>query len=93
MTRTITQHRPAYFSGFENEVVRFETLDDLLAIGFVANFRQDMETPFHRFSLADGRMLMAEYDEGHVWWVVGFISDASGLDLPVWAAKEKRAHA
>lgn len=90
MPRTIKQHRPAFFSGFENEVVSFDTLEELLAIPFVANFAQDMDHPFHRFSIdGDGRTLMAEYDDGYVWWVVGFIDDASGLDLPMWQPRRR----
>ena len=82
---TITQHRPAYFTGFENEVVHFTTAEDLLRIPFVANFRTLEQ--FHRYSLwiEDGRPvgLMAECDEGRRWFVVGFIK-GQPPSLPTW---------
>lgn len=39
---TIKQYRPAFFSGFEQEVVSFSTTDEMLATPFVASFR-DLE--------------------------------------------------
>ena len=83
---TITQYRPAFISGFENEVVAFATADDLLAIPFVENFTTLPD--FHRFSLwRDAQVyLMAECDDGYRWWVVGRIDGASP-DLPTWEAR------
>jgi len=81
----IRQHRPAYFTGFDNETVQFETADQLLAIGFVCNFRT-VEN-FHRFSVAlsefNGALLMAEYNDGKKWWVVGYLKD-DVPELPRW---------
>jgi hypothetical protein len=92
---TITQHLPAYFTGFSKKVVAFETLDDLLEIPFVANFTTLPD--FYRFSLwredADPRFgvpaqvrLMAECENGRRWWVVGRI-DGTPPDLPTWKPK------
>jgi hypothetical protein len=80
-------------SGFT--VVAFETLDDLLAIPFVAKFTSLPD--FYRFSLwredADRRFgvpakvrLMAECNEGRRWLVVGRI-DGTPPDLPTWRPK------
>jgi hypothetical protein len=82
---TITQYRPAYFAGFENEVVAFDTIDALLAIPFVANFRT--VDGFHRYSVwcEDGApaRLMAEYETGRRWLVVGTF-DGEAPCLPNW---------
>lgn len=90
----ITQYRPAYFSGFENATVEFESTADLLEIPFVKNFVHNLEKPFHRFSMTKSEMggpsmLMAEYDDGHVWWVVGHFRDVADLDLPEWKHKKR----
>lgn len=84
----IKQHRPPYITGFENADVEFNSVDELLNIPFVKNFKEDVN--FHRFSLSlEGNwpMLVAEYSEGHVWYVVGHIfPDESGnkISLPTW---------
>jgi hypothetical protein len=78
---SIRQHRPAYFTGYKNEVVEFATLADLLAIPFVANFTTGPN--FHRFSITDNAMLMAEYDSGQRWFVVGFL-EGKLPTLPEW---------
>lgn len=68
----IKQHRPAFFEGWENEVVDFESKDDLLAIPFVSNFAT--QPGFHQFSFGNN-LLMAEYQEGRKWWVVGYLKE------------------
>lgn len=77
----ITQYRPAFFEGFENETVDFDNLEDLLKIPFVANFTTNRG--FNRFSVS-GQMLMAEYHNGKKWLVVGYIKNPEGLGLPEW---------
>jgi hypothetical protein len=81
---TIKQHLPGYVTGFENEVGTFTTTTELLAIWFVACFgRID---GFYRYSLSrenDITRLMAEYDAGTKWWVVGQI-EGEPPDLPIW---------
>ena len=81
---TITQYRPAYFSGFDNEAGTFTTTDELLAIWFVACFRRI--DGFYRYSVwhdDDTARLMAEYDGGAKWWVVGQI-EGEPPALPSW---------
>lgn len=80
----IVQHRPAYFDGFEKEVVPFATTEELLAIPFVARFRE--LDGFHRYSVCRDHppmMLMAEVEEGRTWWVIGHLDD-DHPDLPTW---------
>ena len=48
------------------------------------------EPPFYRWSKGadDSPCLMAEFDDGRKWWVVGFIREgAELLDLPTWEPK------
>lgn len=76
----IRQHRPAFFEGFDNATVEFNTLEELLAIPWVKNF--STIKGFHRFSVSDNH-LMAEYRMGREWWVVGFLKDKN-VGLPLW---------
>jgi hypothetical protein len=49
------------------------------------------EPPFYRWSKTkrdEYPCLMAEYDEGRKWWVIGFIREGyDELQLPIWSAK------
>ena len=76
----IRQYRPAFFEGFENETVQFNTLEEMLAIPWVKNFAANPD--FYRFSISD-RHLMAEYRAGREWRVVGFLRDPN-VGLPAW---------
>lgn len=76
----ITQYRPAFFSGFENEKVEFDTVEELLNIDFVKGWSTD--PGFFQYSLSydirwDSQLkLMAEFKNENKmeWWVIGFIS-------------------
>lgn len=86
----IRQHRPAFVTGFENEVVKFNTTEELLEIEFVKNFSRNDK--FYRYSLSTNLgscSLMAELEEGYEWWVIGHIDSAEGINLPIWKPKEK----
>jgi hypothetical protein len=101
---TIIQYRPSYFSGYENAINEFNSLDELLNIEWVDAFKRlpnDQISPsFHQFSInkwSDQNdhkyVLIAEYKEGFEWWVVGYIDDNEIIkELPIWKAKyEKHA--
>lgn len=69
----IYQYRPAFFTGFYQEIVVFNTARELFAIPFVKNFSDDED--FYRFSLTeDGHYLFAEYWKKikHKWMCVGW---------------------
>jgi hypothetical protein len=76
----ITQYRPAFFSGFENEKVEFDTIEELLNIDFVKGWSTD--PGFFQYSLSydicwDSQLkLMVEFknESKMEWWVIGFIS-------------------
>lgn len=84
----IKQYRPAFFTGFPDLLeIEFDTVDELLAIPFVASWQTDPE--FYKFSICGrdgyGKMLtlICEQDEGASWWVVGFL-DSDVPSLPAW---------
>ena len=96
ITGTIIQYRPAYFSGFENLVQSFSCLKDLLNIAWVDSFRKlpngQNKPNFHRFSISKYSdhpgyeyTLMAEYDDGKTWWVIGYLDENEIIkELPIW---------
>ena len=83
----ITQYRPSYYSGYDNEEVNFNTLDELLNISWVKRFSDDED--FYRYSCSDG-LLMAECNKGYDWHVIGSLDCPFVSGLPKWKAKERR---
>jgi len=77
---TIRQYRPAFFEGFENETVEFSTDEELINIPFVKNFSNDK---FSHYAVSDNH-LMAIYDDGFEWWVIGTIQCPASVKLPKW---------
>ena len=78
----VRRYRPKYFSGFDDDVASVETLDELLSVPWVAEWKLDKR--FHKFSVS-GRYLMAELDNGRKWWVVAFFVDGNDeFELPQW---------
>lgn len=94
---SIKQYRPAFFTGFENVIKTFSTLEELYAIEFVANFKDPRSGTFYRYSLSREQgsseyphVLMAEYQEGYVWYVIGYIDESEiAKQIPAWQGKRK----
>lgn len=86
--KTFKKHIPnACKDGNElDEINEFNSLEELLEIPYVK--KQTDRKTFYRYSLSENH-LMAEYESGYNWWVLGFINDISNLDLPKWEAKYK----
>lgn len=89
----IREHIPAFISDLKPHEATFETIDQLLSISWVARWKKDsfVDLPFLRFSLTrytKGKdLLMAEFDGGRKWWVVGYINQPSPelrAALPEW---------
>lgn len=76
----IKQHIPGYVAGVKRRVAEFETLEQLLDIPWVKLMKD--RPGFHRFSLSGDR-LMAEFQQGRLWFVVGYL-DEPVEGLPVW---------
>ena len=98
----IIQYRPDFVTGFENEVVEFNSLEELLKIPFVNNFSFSpksvlFERRFHQFSYDDYSrsnpnkryVILAEYEDSRLWYVVGFTDDNEIVkELPRWSRAE-----
>lgn len=81
----IRQHIPGFVSGFEPKVAAFSSLQELTDLDFVKTFAQ--EPNFERFSIGkrksgDEFVMLAEFNGGANWWVVGFLD--GDVDLPRW---------
>jgi hypothetical protein len=95
----IRQYRPAFFDGFENQTVEFNSIEELIKIDWVDGCTKEIggkyDKKFHQFSICKERgdtesTLMAEYNDGFTWWVVGFIDDEEIIkNMPTWVAKYK----
>lgn len=79
---SVTTHIPAWGDA-EKTTHPFHTLRELLAIPFVKAFSKGKS--FHRFSVStdNSLLLMAEYDKGRGWWVVGRLKTPVN-GLPEW---------
>ena len=88
----ITQHRPSYFSGFEIQTFDFNSIEELLEIHFVKNFNAEFNSKFFQYSYSEYSdeptkkfVLLAEYNEGKEWWVIGYVDDNEIIKtLPKW---------
>ena len=89
---TILQHLPGFVDGTPEQAT-FDTLEELLALPFVAEWRahaQPWGNAFYRYSLSQdvaGAFLMAEFDKGAEWYVIGTLTDAVDgrlTSLPRW---------
>lgn len=95
----IIQYRPNFFTGFHNETKTFNSLEELFNIQWVDNFRkltnEQIDPTFYQYSIIKhiGKKgyvytLMAEYNKGLNWYVVGIIDDGEIIkELPVWIPK------
>lgn len=101
-TGIIKQYIPLYFSGVENKENTFGSLKELLNIEWVDNFRKlpnrQINPKFHQYSISkysDHKgyeyILIAEYENGHVWWVIGYVDKNDIIkELPIFKAKYKK---
>lgn len=84
----IQRHRPGFFEGFEEDtdVIEFVSVEELLAVPWIKAWAKD--PGFRRFSISmppggEGNwLLMAEYDDGKRWFVVGYLDKR--VELPMW---------
>lgn len=78
----------------------FETVEELVSNEYVQRFSKSYDdSKFYRFSLSEmdpvysnhqfDTTLMAESNEGTLWWCVGYIDHGINLPLPKWEPKRK----
>lgn len=59
----------------------FETTNQLLNIPWVKGWETPFDgRPFYRWAKSRN-CLIAEYDDGKFWWVVGYIRDPNNIEL------------
>lgn len=87
MIGVFQQHIPAFVSGSNYAVRTFTSTDELLGLPEVKMWKQEpmVGAEFHQFSM-NAHRLMAEFDGGRKWYVVGFVDEPSiqFIDLPKW---------
>lgn len=90
----IRAHIPAYMRDPQDaetlKWVDFSTLEELLEISFVHNFCENAAPSkiFSHYAKSDD-LLMAVYNDGYSWLVVGYLKDPDSVDLSYWEAKYK----
>lgn len=90
----ITQHVPSFADqriAFR-AIAEFETVEQLLTVGFVRRWNRPGAVFCKTTSLEDPEhwYLMVDYDvPGGQWWVIGMIDDGESLELPVWSLKTR----
>jgi len=79
----LTKHIPGFAdNGDEPPKWEFETTEQLLSIPFVESWKTAWpEKGFQKFAMS-GDCLVACYDGGKFWWVVGHIRNPSEVNLP-----------
>lgn len=78
--KTFYSHVPGFIDSDQIKV-EFETLAELLNHPFVERFSEN--EGFQEYVKSD-ECLMAIYDDGFKWWVVGYLKEPSEIDLPEW---------
>lgn len=81
------QHVPNFIDGVDPVTYEFSTTAELLAKPRLAEWAAAPK--FSHFAMSD-KSLVAILDDGFEWWVCGFISDPSAMDLPKWEGPKYR---
>jgi hypothetical protein len=84
MSKGFREHRPGYFTGFENQTYEVENFNEILEIPFVKKFSEGKG--FYSYAVSvDTKpeysltlMALYDWDEDYngckTWWVVGYLS-------------------
>ncbi|HWZ21241.1 MAG TPA: hypothetical protein VNW06_01235 [Cytophagaceae bacterium] len=89
------QYIPNFCIDIEPVIFDFNSTQELLDNPFIC---KNITPGFFRFSkntwegsIGKGEItyIMVEYDNGYIWWVVGFVYGGNDLDLPECEYKKK----
>lgn len=83
----VRQYLPAFADGQRPQRAICATFDDVRRLEWVRRWEIFglNNSAFFRWSLGDGDLLMAEFDEGRQWWVVAYLrGDRLDGQLPAW---------
>lgn len=86
----VKQRFPNFFSGFTPSEHDVYSLQELKNLDFVKRWMSNKT--FHQFSISVGRRelayLMCELDGGKEFWVIAYLKDFEGFELPNWEKKK-----
>lgn len=68
----VRQHRPAYFTGYENKVFRDVPYDGITAVPFCKNFKHSDFESFTVEPYVDDELIISVHYADGKHWVVGF---------------------
>lgn len=82
------QHIPNFVDNRDPvPVYEFETTKELLNLDIVKKYIDGRD--YHKFVMSDN-YLMIIWEDGFRWWVVGYITNPSNVDLPKWDGGKHR---
>ena len=73
----VRQYRPAFFSGFENEVIRDVPYEGILEAPWCENFKHDDFDHFSISKYGNGELIVEAHYKSGEHWVVGFAIDSA----------------
>jgi len=84
----VKQYLPSFFDPINIERTQhvFKSQEELLEIPFIKSWGDRYN---YALTKEEPSKLMAVSDDGYTWYVIGFIDDITGLDLPEWKPKWK----
>ena len=85
------QHLPNFVDIDRQPSVEVSSLEELLAVPWIASWATDSTTPLYRWSQSsdhDRLLLMAEYKNGDEFYVVAYLTSDEPLSLPEWHETE-----
>ena len=96
----IEKYIPDFCKGIKKEIDSFKSLEELKRIGYVEEFKKSSQVGlnFYRYSVSKGlfkrdfeNILIAEYNKGSLWLVIGYIDDFEIIkELPPWKKYEAK---
>lgn len=80
------QHFPSSCDFDNPKEIKFSTTEELLNLDAVSSWKE--KNKFSHFAISNNS-LMAIFDEGYRWWVIGYIKYPENVDLPKWEGEGK----
>lgn len=91
---TVEEHVPGSVMGRKGHKRTVKGLDQVFALPWIESHKNIAGKQFTRWSksfiYSDYCALMAEFDDGAVWWVVAYLRSDQPIDLPIWKEPKVR---
>jgi len=84
---TFTQNIPKYITCKKPKPIQFNTTKDLLCLREINRFEEYGK--FSHFAKSNNDII-AIYDYGFSWFVIGHIKNIQDIDLPLWEGPQYR---